>query len=195
MENRHAGHSAPMALASALPAVASQSELAISFEDVYAATFDFAWRLLKRLGVPDGHVDDAAQDVFVAVHRRLRDFAGRSTLKTWVAGIAVRVASDARRAQRRRGESVPLPDTLPDPRKSPLEVASNAEALRLVQLLLSGLQDDQREVFVLTEMEQMTAPEISLALGINLNTVYSRLRLARRDFDAAVQELALKESP
>src|SRR5437879_5462685 len=99
-----------MSFVSVMPAVQKTGEVAAtaSFDSVYASTFDFAWRLLERLGVPHAQIDDAAQEVFVTVHRKLRGFQGRSSLKTWVAGIAARVASDARRAHRRRGQSVPL---------------------------------------------------------------------------------------
>jgi RNA polymerase sigma-70 factor (ECF subfamily) len=159
---------------------------AASFDEVYETTFDFVWNLVRRLGVPDAQLDDATQDVFMRVLKRLPEFAGRSSLKTWVGGIAVHVAKDLRRAHRRRGgDAVELPDSLHDSGKSPLDAASAAQTLRLVQRLLDGLDDEQRDVLVLTEFEQMTAPEISEALGVNLNTVYSRLRLARKAFAAA----------
>jgi RNA polymerase sigma-70 factor (ECF subfamily) len=156
------------------------------FAAVYEATFGVAWRTLARLGVPDGSLDDACQEVFLVVHRRLGDFLGRSQLKTWVVGIATRVAADHRRAARRKPAPQPLDAALPDPARSPLEHASVAQERALVQRLLAELPDEQREVLVLTEMEQLTAPEISEALEVNLNTVYSRLRLARRAFDVVL---------
>jgi RNA polymerase sigma-70 factor (ECF subfamily) len=184
-----------MSLVSAMPAVAKAEVIdeAVSFDSVYASTFEFAWRLLRRLGVPPSQLDDAAQEVFVTVHRKLRGFQGRSSVKTWVAGICARVASDVRRSLRRRGEPVQLSESLEDPRRDPHEAASSAQALRMVQQVLETFEEGQREVFVLTEMEQMSAPEISEALGVNLNTIYSRLRLARKAFDAAVATLALEE--
>jgi RNA polymerase sigma-70 factor (ECF subfamily) len=63
--------------------------------------------------------------------------------------------------------------------------AENAEALRLAVALLDRLDPDKREVFVLAQMEQMTVPEIAACLGVNVNTVYARLRAARKEFDAA----------
>jgi RNA polymerase sigma-70 factor (ECF subfamily) len=145
------------------------------------------WRSLRRLGIPQPQLDDAVQDVFLVVHRRLGEFEGRSTVKTWLFGIALRVASVHRRSAARR-PTEPLTE-------EPADVAAPAaaeslsearEAARLVHQLLDSLDEDRRAVFVLSELEQMTAPEISAALGVNLNTVYSRLRLARRDFDAAL---------
>jgi RNA polymerase sigma-70 factor (ECF subfamily) len=169
------------------PLPATDGDAAPSFEVVYEEHFDFVWRSLRRLGIADAQVDDAVQDVFVVVHRRLGEFEGRSTMKTWLFGIALRVASVHRRTAARR-PTEPLDEDLPDQAGNlPADALSEAaEAARLVHRLLDCLDEDRRAVFVLAELEQMTAPEISVALGVNLNTVYSRLRLARRDFDAAL---------
>ncbi len=158
----------------------------VGFEELYARTFDIVWRTLARLGVPVPSLDDACQEVFLVVHRRIPQFQGRSTLKTWVVGIAIRVAADHRRAAVRKPAPAQLDERLPDPSLTPLEHASAEQERALVYRLFSLLPDEQREVLVLTQMEQLTAPEISEALGVNLNTVYSRLRLARRAFDSAL---------
>jgi RNA polymerase sigma-70 factor (ECF subfamily) len=156
------------------------------FDAVYETYFDFVWRSLRRLGVPDAQLDDATQDVFVVVYRRLAEFEARSTLKTWLFGIVLRVVSTLRRTERRR-PTEPLSGEPADGRDAaPEELTESAEAARLVRELLTELDEDRRAVFVLAELEEMTAPEISVALSVNLNTVYSRLRAARRDFDAAL---------
>ncbi len=160
---------------------------ALTFEQVYDQYFDFAWMNLRRLGVPGAHLDDAVQELFIVVHRRLAEFAGRSSLKTWLAAIAWRVASEHRRHQARKGDTLPLPDTLPAPGPDPQGAAVHAEALRRLDAILAQLEPDKRAVFVLAELEQMGVPEIALALGLNLNTAYSRLRAARKAFEAAVQ--------
>jgi RNA polymerase sigma-70 factor, ECF subfamily len=158
-----------------------------TFADVYDTYFPYVWRSVQRLGVPLSHADDAVQETFIVVHRRLPDFEGRSTLKTWLYGIALRVA----RAQRNRirntaGHQAIDAEQLAAPEAArPDQRAEDAEAARLVSTLLDGLDDDQREVFVLAELEQLSAPEIADALGENLNTVYSRLRLARTAFAQA----------
>jgi RNA polymerase sigma-70 factor (ECF subfamily) len=157
---------------------------------IYEEHFDFVWRSLRRLGVPVAAVDDATQDVFVVVHRRLREFEGKSRLKTWLFSIVLNVAQHYRRALARRQPEVgPEPDEeLVDlGSSSPQEQTLRAEAARLVQSLLESLDDDKRAVLVLAHLEQMPAPEIAEALGIPINTVYSRLRLARRQFDAALR--------
>jgi RNA polymerase sigma-70 factor, ECF subfamily len=158
-----------------------------SFDAVYEAHFEFVWRTLRRLGVEASTVDDAVQDVFVVVHRRLRDFEGRSSLKTWLTAIAVRVAGDHRRLVRRKGGHEPLDAAIADASPGPDEALAQAEAVRALDALLSELGEDKRAVFVLVELEGMSAPEIAEALGLCVNTVYSRLRAARRDFEAAVQ--------
>jgi RNA polymerase sigma-70 factor (ECF subfamily) len=157
------------------------------FEEVYDQHFDFVWRSLRRLGVPAEQLDDAAQEVFLVVHRRLGAFQGRSSLKTWVFGIVLRVSQATRRATRRRSAEPLVEDAVASGAATPAEITEKAEAARLVNTLLEALSEDHRAVFVLAELEQMTAPEIAEALGVNLNTVYSRLRAARKDFSAALQ--------
>jgi RNA polymerase sigma-70 factor, ECF subfamily len=189
----------PLALAIArlpmlVPATATapdrlaQERLVPSFQELYGAYFSFIWRTLWRLGVPSASVADAAQDVFVVIHRRLEDLQSSEVAKSWVYGIVVRVAQDYRRALRRRdlsngGE----PDKLADPRSvdahAHLELT---EAVTTLALLLETLVDERREVLVLVELEQLTVPEIAQLLGVNLNTVYTRLRAARMDFDRAL---------
>jgi RNA polymerase sigma-70 factor (ECF subfamily) len=157
-----------------------------SFEAIYEEHFDFVWRSLRRLGVPEAGADDAVQDVFLAVYRRLGEFEGRSSIKTWLFGFALRVARDARRRAARKGTPEPLEATLADRAPSPLEQVEQARALRLFDDALGELDDDRRAVFVMGEIEGMTAPEMAEVLGIKLNTAYSRLRLARRDLEAAL---------
>jgi RNA polymerase sigma-70 factor (ECF subfamily) len=159
----------------------------VAFEAVYDAYFPFVWRSVLRLGVPAGQMDDVVQEIFLVVHRKLDGFEGRSTLKTWLYGIALRVARAHRvRSRQAQGARVLDPEQVRAPDATrPDQRAASAEEVRVVNALLDGLDDDQREVFVLAEIEQLTAPEIAEALGLKLNTVYSRLRLARAAFAEA----------
>lgn len=159
----------------------------LSFEDVYQAHFGFVWRSAKRLGVREASLDDAVQEVFVVVHRRLADFEGRSSLRTWLFGITLRVVRAHRRSARHRepGSEVD-PDTLRATESGPAEHAEQAEAVRLLHALLDELEDERREVFVMAELEQMSMPEIAVAIGINVNTAYARLRTARQEFEQAL---------
>lgn len=167
------------------PAEAAPHER-VEFRDVYEQHFAFVWRSLRRLGVAPAQLDDAAQDVFLVVHRRLADFEGRSAVRTWVFGITLRVAKDYRRSSMRRRTEPLDDDRAADSSEAPEALTEAARAAALVHRLLEHLDDDRRAVFVLAELEQMTAPEISALLHVNLNTVYSRLRAARRDFEQAL---------
>jgi RNA polymerase sigma-70 factor (ECF subfamily) len=155
------------------------------FEALYRETFPAVWRVLGRLGVPQADLHDAAQNVYLVAHRRRAEFSGRSSVKTWVVGIAVNVAADMCRTARRKPMH-PLDEKVPDAAPGPHELASQAESLALVSRLLETLPIERRQIFILAELEEFTAPEIAESLGLNLNTVYSRLRLARRDFQAAL---------
>ncbi len=175
----------PQRIASVLPEPSDGRGL--TFEQVYDQYFDFAWCNLRRLGIPAAHLDDAVQELFIVVHRRLSEFAGRSSIKTWLAGIAWRIASEHRRCEWRKGRSEPLPDDLVAPGRDPLGAAVHAEAVHRLDALLETLDEDKRVVYVLAEIEQMSVPEIAQALALNVNTVYSRLRAARRSFEGALR--------
>lgn len=159
---------------------------------MYREHFRFVWRNVRRLGIDGAQVDDVVQEVFVVVHRRLADFEGRSTPKTWLYGIVRRVVADHRRSLRRK----PLGNAPEDdgvdaaspPEEGPEASAEQAERVRLLHRLLSLLDDAKREVFILAELEGLTLAEIAEALGVNANTVASRLRAARREFEAALDE-------
>jgi len=144
--------------------------------------FEFVWRSLRRLGVWPAELDDAAQDVFIVFLRRQAEFQGQSSYRTWLFGIASNVAHEYRRKRQRAERMAPVSDSYEQPGVSPLERATNAQALRFVDRFLTTLDEDKRNVFILAELEQMSAPEIASALSVKLNTVYSRLRVARPAF-------------
>ena len=160
------------------------SDVARSFDDLYERYFDFVWRSLRRLGVPPAQVEDAAQDSFVVVHRRIADLRPDASEKAWLFGIAMRVAKDYRRTLRRKGAMSFDADSAMSSDTSPFDRTAKAEAARALERFLVSIDDDKRAVFVMAELEGMTAPEISEASGTNLNTVYSRLRGARERFVA-----------
>jgi RNA polymerase sigma factor (sigma-70 family) len=142
-----------------------------------AALFDehcgFVWRSLRHLGVDDAALDDAVQDVFVTAHRRWHTFEQRSSARTWLFGITRRIAHRYRRSARTRqrrfvaGEKEQIDDPI-----------ARVHAAHSLAAMIGRLDRDKRAVFVLSEIEGMTAPEVSEALGIPLGTAYSRLRAA-----------------
>ena len=169
----------------------------LTFDEVYATYFDFVWRSVRRLGVDVSGVDDVVQDVFFAVHRRLGDFEGRSSLRTWIFSIVVHFVRHHRRTGRRKGhpgESATDPDMLADVRApGPFESAERRETVRVLDDILRCLDDDKREVFVLSELAQMTAAEIAEIVGTSVNTIYSRLRAARQEFELALARHRARE--
>lgn len=166
-----------------VPGVASAPKL----EAIYDEYFDFVWRSLRRLGVAAGLLDDALQDVFLVVHRRLAEFEQRSSLKTWLFGICLRVASDYARRGRSRPVLAELGELADALALDPLEQAARSEAVAFLDRQLDALDPDKRAVFILGELEGMSCPEIAEAVGANVNTVTSRLKAARAQFEAAVR--------
>jgi RNA polymerase sigma-70 factor (ECF subfamily) len=164
-----------------------------SFEVVYEQFFELVWRSLRRLGVRDDARDDALQDVFVVVHRRLEDFEQRSSLKTWIFGITLRVASDYLRRGRRAALTHALDVDLRDARPDPHEQNVQREAAELLYRALDELDAEKRAAFVLAELEEMSMAEIATAVGANVNTVSSRVQAARRQFESALRRLRAKD--
>ena len=159
-----------------------------TFEEIYATEFPFVWRCLRNLGVSPPALDDAAQDVFVIVHRQLPSYRGDSSLRSWVFGITRNVASNHRRGTtRKQAPLVPLSDEPPDGGRGPLETAQDAEAAAFVQRFVATLDEGKRTMFLLGVLEEMTMPEVAAALGIPLNTAYTRLRRLRVEFEDALR--------
>ena len=162
---------------------------AATFEHVYATEFPFVWRCLRTLGVPSAALDDAAQDVFIVVHRQLATFRGESSLRSWLFGITRNVASNHRRgAARKQAPLVALSEAPPDGGPGPLETAQDAEAAAFVQRFMAALDEDKRTMFLLGVLEELTMPEVAEALAIPLNTAYTRLRRVRAEFEHAVNQ-------
>lgn len=167
----------------------------LSFDAVFRDEHDFVWRTLRHYGVPGAGLDDATQDVFVVVHRRLADFDGRAPLRSWLIGIARRVASRHRsRTAVQAQREAPLGGLEPTSAElGPHSQAIRVEAVDFVTTFLDGLAPKLRVVFQLCEIEGMSAPEVGEVLGIPVNTVYSRLRLARARFERALERRQLCE--
>jgi RNA polymerase sigma-70 factor, ECF subfamily len=151
---------------------------------LYDSHFPFVWRNLRRLGVPDTILEDAAQDVFLVVHRRWDSFDSRwSSVETWLFGILMRVARNHRRSLRRRAWAIPstgdVVEVVPSPAAGPAELVARREAVALLDRLLDSLDEDKRAIIVLVDVEQLSVPQAAESLEVNLNTAYWRLRTAR----------------
>jgi RNA polymerase sigma-70 factor (ECF subfamily) len=165
----------------------------LTFDSVYHSYAPFVWRNARRLGVSYGAVEDVMQEVFLVVYRRLPEFEERTSVRAWLSAILINVVRAHRRQTRRKDGTYenstpsPEPDTLSDTRSpSPLEVAERDEAVQELYAILSRMNEERREVLVLSELEELTAPEIAQALQVNVNTVSWRLRTARQEFERMV---------
>ncbi len=159
-----------------------------SFEGLYREHFELVLGHLRRMGVEEGSLEDAAQDVFVVVHKKVGAFEGRSRLSTWLFSIAHHVAARYRRtAFRTERRHRRLADEALGTRQSPAtdEAVLRRQADDLLHAFLDTLPPEQRGAFVLGEIEQLPRRELGIALGVSPNTAYSRLRLARARFSEA----------
>lgn len=159
-----------------------------TFTEVYHSHASMVWRSLRRLGVREAEVEDAAQEVFVVVHRKLPEFEGRSTITTWLTGICLRVAADWRKKPFVRRET--------GLEEAPQRATSGETALRQIALkqartrldaLLDQLDEDKRAVFVLFELERQPMAEVAQAVGAPVQTAYARLYAARRFIEGQLQ--------
>lgn len=154
-----------------------------AFTAVYVAHHAAVWRCMRALGVPPDTVDDAVQDVFLVVHRRLPQLDPAAPLRSWILGIARNVALKVHERRRRPPPRLAL--VQPEP-AAPEELLARRDAAAVVERFLDTLHPEQRAVFVLARLEGLAIPEIARTLGIKIDTAYSRLRLAQRRFDRVV---------
>jgi len=183
-ERAHRGQCDDVGTSTSAGPSAAAPELPPDLDAVYRAHADFVHRTARQLGVTAAQVEDVMHDVFLVVHRRLAEYDGRS-MRSWLYGITRRVVLHQRRGdvrRERRAELAVVPRDTVDPER---DVAA-AQTIAQVERFLASLDDEQRTVFVLADIEGTPIPEIASALGVNLNTVYSRLRLARRRFERAI---------
>lgn len=146
---------------------------------LYAAHIHDVWRWLCTLGVRAADIEDGAHDVFIAAYRSLASFEGRSSPKTWLFGITHHVAIDHRRRPHVRREQIETPPDAVDAAPDPERVASMAQARDILDVILAAVTEEQRATFLLFELGGYTGADIAELMGAPLQTVYSRLRVAR----------------
>jgi RNA polymerase sigma-70 factor (ECF subfamily) len=180
----------PAPQAQFLPSPAVGGVSVPTFEEVYDDYFAFVWRSALARGVPRAAIDDVVQEVFMVVLRKLGEFEGRSSLRTWLSIIVRRVARD--HVQKR--SNAPIGEQLDEEAVSSLvgpdEAWERKAAAKMLVDVLNGMSDIQREVFIMHEVEQMTGREIAETLDVNENTIHTRLRAARQIFESAVKRRA-----
>lgn len=156
-----------------------------TLDDLYRAHADFVWRAVLRMGIAESAAEDAVHEVFLVVRRKLPEFRGDAAPTTWLYAIARGVCANLRRKHARAERRLELV-TPPAPAPDPEDAASRSNAAALVARFLAELPPEQREVFVLSDIEGMAGPDVAAALKIPLGTAYSRLRLARKRLEAFV---------
>jgi len=167
----------------------------MTFDELYDRHFDFVWKSLRRLGVPMADLQDVTQEVFVVVHRRLPEFEARAKLTTWLFRICLHAARDrARRAHvRREVADGKTTDGLVAESDDAERLLERRDDVALFESVLDGMTHEQRAVFVMFELSDMTGEEIATTLEVPLATVYSRLRLAREAFRRAATRVLARE--
>lgn len=157
---------------------------------VFEAHYDLVWRSLRRFGVPEADVDDAAQEAFMVFSRRIEQVE-RGKERAFLLGTAYRVASDARRARQRRPglDGATEPDTLTDGAPSLEDLTDRRRARALLEEVLESMPEDARAVFVLYELEGLAGRAIAEALDLPQGTVASRLRRGREAYEQAVRRI------
>lgn len=161
----------------------------LALESVYRAEVGYVWNSLRRLGAPERDLPDLTQNVFLAVHRQLHAYDPRRPLRLWLFGIAFRVLSNFRRGAHQQREVLEEPPEPRDERPSAEEQLDAQQKRELVVQALAQLEPERRAVLVMHDLDGHTMPDIAEELGVGLNTLYSRLRLARADFLAAATRI------
>jgi RNA polymerase sigma-70 factor (ECF subfamily) len=160
------------------------------FPEVYDRYLNFVWSCARRMGVRENELDDVVQEIFIVIHGRLETLQQPDSLRSWIYGIIRRTVSTYHRSRRTKVASAAAISAEPEmqypQQPSPLDLAEQSDDVKLLWSLLEKLDPPKREVFVLAEIDEMTAPEIAGAIEVPLNTVYSRLRAARLEIEAAL---------
>ena len=149
-----------------------------SCAQAFESQFDYVYRTLRRLGVRGMDTEDQAQEVFLVLWRRWGEYDPRRSLRSWLSGIAVKVACRHHRQQSRR--EIPRDDVEPaDLMPGPEEQLATSRVRALVLRGLASLPEKYRSVLVLHELEELAVRDIASDLGVPLFTVHTRLRRGR----------------
>ena len=170
-------------------AIARSTETEAFFERLMEAHCSYVWTSLRRLGVAPSDCEDLMQEVFCRVHRALPSLDPTRTVRPWLFGFAMRVASEHRRLARHKREVMTETDVA-DTGPSADEAMASAQRRQVVAQALDALDADKRAVLILHDLDEVPVPEIARALDIAEGTAYSRLRAAHTQFAAAVRRLA-----
>lgn len=166
----------------------------LDFRELYQRELKFVWRAVERLGARTSEIEDRVHDVFTVVVKRWHTFDATRSLRLWLYGIAYRVMLDHRR---KLGNHEEPSDDLPEQTAGddPEDTVARNQGLSLARQIIDSMSLERKTVLVMHDLEELPMPLIAEELEIPLNTAYSRLRLARRDFEEKAKKLAPQEAP
>jgi len=170
----------------------STAELA----EIYRQHADYVWRIARHLGVAEAELADVVHDVFLVVLRRLREYDGRASMRTWLYHQTRGIVSNRRRGQRRATRRLQLLERSAEVQllaratevhgESPETHMERVQAAEFVRAFLATLEPPRRSIFELVELDGLRVSEAADCLNVNINTAHARLRAARAAFRAAV---------
>jgi len=163
-----------------------------SLEDVYRDQFAYVWHSLRRLGIGVADLPDVTHDAFIAVHRSLAKYDPARPIRPWLFGIAFRVASDRRKRDRTAREVVHDALEIPDAKPLADQQLSDEQTRAMVLEALQDLDVERRAVIILHDIDGVPITEIARVLEVPDKTLYSRLRIAREQFAAAIRRAKLR---
>ena len=155
--------------------------------DVFQSELDYLWRTLRRLGVRAEDLEDDVQEIFLVLDRKWPEYDPSRPIRPYLFGIAFRVVASRKRRQRRE-----IPEALEESAASapePDEALASARVRRLVLSALGRVPLARRAVLVMHDIDEVPMRDVARTLAIPLFTGYSRLRKARKEFEAAVLAL------
>jgi len=193
IDRRHPGQMREVKVRHLRPVAPALPAAAPTFEALFDQHARYVWTTLRRLGARPAELEDLTHDVFLQVFRHLADFDFERPVKPWLFGFALRVASQDKRLARRRPEVAHDMDDVSGAAPSALEELLAEERRALARAALDDIELNRRAVFILHELDGCTMPSIAEGLAIPLATAYSRLRLARADFEKAARRLRARQ--
>lgn len=168
----------------------------LTFIEVYEQSFSAVWAYGRARGLVGADLEDVVQEVFVVVHKRLHTFEGRSSVNTWVVGIAVNVIRSfrRRRATRKLGDDIEQFPEVEAPHSTPGQRTEAKRDAEFLFTVLDTLSEAQREIFLLVEVQEISVVDAARILEVNEETLRSRLRAARKHVNAAIARRGLEPS-
>ncbi|MGA9524262.1 MAG: RNA polymerase sigma factor [Myxococcaceae bacterium] len=171
------------------PVAAVPSDHQAMFSAIYRRELPYVWKSISRLGARDRDREDLAHDIFATAYRQWHKYDPARPVRPWLFGISYRVVLDYKRKHSYHREDVVEAIEVQDEARTAEDKLAAAQGWDLAMRALDALELDRRAVFVMHEIDGHPIPEVAAAIGIPLNTAYSRLRLARRDFNLEVAAL------